>query len=106
VTDLSMVNPGPITFHYRNQDILKHLAKIRGQWWRRKKTKKLLLDVEMEMSIMHGRIQYMAVEISEWRYKIGGNYSTQRLMGVVQDGIRNRVGEWIRICDDDFKGKA
>jgi hypothetical protein len=99
--------PTATNIFYRKEGTLETLRRISCRKIRlRKKTRKALAQAATEMEVMQTRIYYMATEISEWRAKIGqASYSMSgpHFAKMVEDGIRNRVGSWVTILDDDFK---
>jgi len=98
-----------VAYEYRDETIMKRLEKLWDKrWpWLRKADRDTIYDARNEIYVLRKRLALMTVEVAEWRLKVGGaQYATYgpNFMSMVEQGIRDRVGDAIAICDDDYKG--
>jgi predicted house-cleaning NTP pyrophosphatase (Maf/HAM1 superfamily) len=100
---------GGVGIHYKDARTLPLLRKMSGQWWRRAKTRRAARAAQIEVETLRERLSMATIECSEWRYKVGGAMYESRgfeFMEIVEGGIKNRIGKYIQITDEDlFPGK-
>ena len=97
---------GGVDIRYKSDKTLPLLEKIRMQWWRRPSTRYAAIAAIKEVETLRERLSKAVVEISEWRWKVGGAAYPAKgpeFMAMVEDGIKNRIGDYLRITDEDFR---
>lgn len=100
---------GGVDIRYKDARTLPLLMKISRQWWRRPSTRYAAIAAIKEVETLRERLSMAAIECSEWRYKVGGAMYESRgfeFMEMVEGGIKNRIGQYIQITDEDlYPGK-
>ena len=89
--------------------LVKRAGKIAGRgWWHSKGTKAQAAKTLHEIEVLRRRVYNLAIECSEWRWKVGGaayDMKGPEALEMVAEGIRNRVGHgFIAIMDEDLLG--
>lgn len=103
----NLLNPGKVP-PYRDEKIIELLDKVaKAKWVHKLEHSNTAHRAQGEIKLLRKRIQAMAVEISEWRFKVGGaNFSEpgNKFATRVITGMRERGYSPVYISDDDFKG--
>jgi hypothetical protein len=96
---------GGVDIHYKDARTLPLLRKMSRQWWRRASTRRAARAALIEVETLRERLSMATVECSEWRLKVGGALYEERgfeFMEMVEGGIKNRIGKYIQITDEDL----
>lgn len=96
--------PTPYNYVYKSELTIPFLIR-QTKWYHRKATRQAALAALEEVRTLRKRLSIAAVEISEWRAKVGeAAYSLPgpQFAKLAEDGIRNRIGTWLTITDEDF----
>src|SRR5678816_3222593 len=94
-----------VDIKYKSEKTKPLLRKISRQWWRKKATRHAAKKALHEVEMLRERLSMASIECAEWRQKVGGAaYSRPgpEFMKMVEDGIVNRIGRYIRLTDEDF----
>ena len=97
----------PADLPYRKEGTLDNLLHISNSRFRRRKTRDAALAAYIELVTLRERAQVMAIELSEWRWKVAGvayNINGQSAMALLRKGMADRGYTPIGINDDDLRG--
>jgi len=94
-----------VDIKYKSNRTIPLLTHLANRWWSRKVTREAAEEALNEVLVLRQRMADAAVEISEWRMKVGGAAYAEKgpvFMAMVEEGIKNRIGPYIRLTDEDF----
>lgn len=95
-----------VDIRYKDKRTLPLLEKIASQWWRRPSTRYAAIAAIKEVETLRERLSQATIEVSEWRYKVGGAAYKEygaKFAGMVEQGMRDRIGTWLTITDEDLR---